>query len=165
MKKILSSLAAGALAIGLLAGSAFAAVTIDPQTGAGFVGKGDVQTAMGWNNADLQKNADSLKFTYSTKETYVVTVTWVTGEGTRGEKTHCVEHERTSSINSSIGFDPRTKKQITGFDLNNFNDTVTGGDEIPKFGDEYPGKSGHFVKSVELISTSGGLYVNGVLLQ
>src|SRR5918996_4693526 len=44
-----------AFAIGMTA--AFALVTFDPSTGTGFVGKGDVQTAFGWNNKQLQNNA------------------------------------------------------------------------------------------------------------
>lgn len=43
--------------------AANAAVTFDPATGTGFVGKGDVQTALGYNNAQLQKNASTLVFT------------------------------------------------------------------------------------------------------
>jgi Spy/CpxP family protein refolding chaperone len=44
------------MAIALLSISiaTFAAVTFNPSTGIGFVGKGDVQNAFGWNNADLQ---------------------------------------------------------------------------------------------------------------
>ncbi|WP_142752186.1 hypothetical protein [Neobacillus piezotolerans] len=165
MKKILSGLAAGALAMGLLAGSAFAAVTFDPATGAGYVGKGDVQTAMGWNNADLQKNAGDLVFTYKTKEVYAITVTWTTGDGKRGEKTHDVEHERISSINATIDFSPKSNKQISGFNLKYFTDEkeVTG--KIPQVGEEFPGQSGHIVSSVDLVSSTSGLYVNGVQIQ
>jgi len=36
-------------------------VSYFPETG-GFVGKGDVQTALGWNNAQLQTNASAVKF-------------------------------------------------------------------------------------------------------
>lgn len=36
-------------------GIATATVTFDPTTGKGFVGKGDLQTAFGWNNNQLQK--------------------------------------------------------------------------------------------------------------
>jgi hypothetical protein len=43
--------------------AANAAVTFDPATGTGFVGKGDVQSALGYNNTQLQKNANSLVFT------------------------------------------------------------------------------------------------------
>jgi hypothetical protein len=47
----------------LAASPANAAVTFDPATGTGFVGKGDVQTALKYNNTQLQKNASSLLFT------------------------------------------------------------------------------------------------------
>jgi len=51
----------GALTLAL-AGPASASVTVS-SSGTGFVGKGDVQTAMGWNNAQLQKSAEALTFT------------------------------------------------------------------------------------------------------
>lgn len=166
MKKLFSGLAAGALAMGIMASSAFAAVTFDPVDGTGFVGKGDVQTALGWNNAELQKNAENLKFTYETQTVYEVTVTWTTGDGTKGEKTHTVEHKRTYSVNDIVDYGARIKNQVTGFNLLGFNSDLNPTfDEIPKVGDEYPGNSGHIVKLVELVSTTGGLYVDGILLQ
>lgn len=42
--------------------SALAAVTFDASTGTGFVGKGDVQLAFGWNNKQLQANAAGVTF-------------------------------------------------------------------------------------------------------
>jgi hypothetical protein len=42
--------------------AASASVTVDPVTGIGFVGKGEVQTAFGWNNDVLQKNAFNVTF-------------------------------------------------------------------------------------------------------
>jgi hypothetical protein len=53
--------AATLIAIGA-ASTAHASVTID-STGRGFAGKGDVQTAFGWNNQKLQTNAGGLSFT------------------------------------------------------------------------------------------------------
>jgi hypothetical protein len=54
----------GALVASLaLAGTASAAVTFNSSTGTGFVGKGDVQIAYGWNNTSLQKNATGVTFT------------------------------------------------------------------------------------------------------
>ena len=47
------------------AGVASAAVTFDSDTGVGFVGKGDVQLAFGWNNTQLQKNAPGVAFSSS----------------------------------------------------------------------------------------------------
>ncbi|WP_269320273.1 hypothetical protein [Bacillus sp. EB01] len=39
------------------------------------------------------------------------------------------------------------------------------GAELSEVGDEYPGKSGQTVISVEKVSSTVGLYVDGVLLQ
>lgn len=54
---------AGLAALALTIPAATAAVTVDSATGTGFVGKGDVQSALGYNNAELQRNAGSLAFT------------------------------------------------------------------------------------------------------
>ncbi|WP_066310410.1 hypothetical protein [Bacillus sp. FJAT-29814] len=165
MKKIFSGLAAGALTLGILASSAFAAVTFDPTTGTGFVGKGDVQTALGYNNAKMQAEAKNLVFTYKSQDTYAITVTWTTGEGTKGEQTHYVTHERSSTVNSGVSYDPRKANQYTGFILTGLENTSETGGAIPKVGDVFPGNSGHVVEEVQLISTTGGLYVNGVAIQ
>ncbi|MBM7095402.1 hypothetical protein JSY36_06530 [Bacillus sp. H-16] len=164
MKKIISGLTAGALAMSLFIGSAFAGGTIDYSNGQGFVGKGDVQSALGYNNSQLQQNADKLEFTYQSVDTYEITVEWTTGEGTRGEKTHTVEHKRTSTFSSDVDYDTRKAKQVTGFYLEGFANETTEGN-IPEVGDEFPGNSGHKVKSVELVSSTGTLFVNGVEIQ
>lgn len=165
MKKILSGVAAGALALGIMASSVFAAVTFDSSSGTGFVGKGDVQTALGYNNAQMQKEANNLVFTYKAEDTYTITVTWDTGEGTKGEQTHYVTHERTSSIDSNVSYDPRKANQYTGFNLNGYeNVTETVGD-IPSVGDEFPGQSGHIVTDVQVVSSTGTLFVNGHAIQ
>ncbi|OCA87693.1 hypothetical protein A8F94_07510 [Bacillus sp. FJAT-27225] len=165
MKKLLSGLAAGTLAMGILAGSVFASVTFDASTGIGFVGKGDVQTALGWNNSELQKNAKNLNFTYVSEELYEVTVEWTTGEGTKGEKTHTVEHKRTASVNGDVTYESRKANQVNGFNLKGFENLVVEEAKLPEVGDEFPGKSGHTVAKVELVSRTSELFVNGVLLQ
>lgn len=55
--------AAAAALLALTSTTAHALVTFDSSSGTGFVGKGDVQTAFGWNNAQLQANAGSVTFT------------------------------------------------------------------------------------------------------
>ncbi|MBT2683360.1 hypothetical protein [Bacillus sp. ISL-37] len=164
MKKVLTGLAAGALAMGIFASSSLAAVTYDSSAGTGFVGKGDVQQALGWNNAQLQKEANNLVFTYETVNTYAVTVTWTTGEGTKGEKTHILEYKRTSEVTSSLDSSARKANQFTGFILNGVKDTTVQG-AVPADGEEFPGNSGHTVTNVELVSSTSTLYVNGVQLQ
>lgn len=165
MKKIVSGLAAGVFAIGIFTSSAFAAVTYDPTGGTGFVGKGDVQLALGYNNAQMQAVAENLNFTYEAVDIYQVTVSWVTGEGTRGEKIHTVAHKKSSVFNADVDYDPRRAKQYTGFILNGFVGEPTIEGIIPDVGDEFPGNSGHIVTNVSLDSSTSGLYVNGVLLQ
>ena len=56
MRKVFSIGAALLFAVAI----ASASVTFNPATGTGFVGKGDVQLAYGWNNKQLQDNAVAL---------------------------------------------------------------------------------------------------------
>jgi hypothetical protein len=164
MKKVLGGLAAGALAMGIFASSSLAAVTYDSTTGTGFVGKGDVQQVLGWNNAELQKQAGNLVFTYETVESYEITVEWTTGEGKKGQKTHTTDHKRTSEITSSLDSTARKANQFTGFFLNGVKEQTVSG-AIPKLGEEYPGESGHIVTDVRVVSSTSTLYVNGIPLQ
>jgi hypothetical protein len=60
----------GLAALALLASAAVASASVAVDNGVGFVGKGDVQTALKWNNADFDKNVGSLKFTASYTATY-----------------------------------------------------------------------------------------------
>lgn len=164
MKKVLGGLAAGALAMGIFASSSLAAVTYDSTTGTGFVGKGDVQQVLGWNNAQLQKEANNLVFTYETVKSYEVTVQWTTAQGKNGQKTHIVEHKRTSEVTSSLDSSARKANQFTGFFLNGVRESIVK-EAIPAVGDEFPGESGHFVTEVNEVSSTSTLYVNGVSLQ
>jgi len=53
---LISTVAVSVTAISLGATPALASVTFDSTTGKGFVGKGDVQTVLGYNNAALRPN-------------------------------------------------------------------------------------------------------------
>ena len=57
----------------MLAPAANAAVTFNETTGTGFVGKGDVQVAFGWNNKQLQTNATGVSFSFTQDATQAVT--------------------------------------------------------------------------------------------
>ena len=162
-RKLTTVLAFALMTMGLLAPSASAAVSFDPSTGTGFVGKGDIQILFGWNNATLQKNASGITFTYETIASYEATCTFTTGEGTRGEKTHNVGHKASTSVYGQVAYDARTMKQITGFTLTGLGGTITIGDETaPVVGEPCPGNQGHdgTWTSVTLISESGGLWVH-----
>ena len=154
------------LAAGLAAaGMAFASVTLNDD-GTGFVGKGDVQTAFGWNNKAAQDNAKKVSFSFGEVATYSYVCVWTTGEGTRGEQTHYVTHRTNAAINWDIAYDARLKNQYTGYILKGWGTTTESGDAVPNVGDPCPGFPGNgaVVDSVTEESNSGGLYVtfNGV---
>lgn len=149
-----------AVGLAMFAGAAFATVTFDPLSGAGFVGKGDVQLAFGWNNATLQTNAGSLSFSEAVTESYTAVCTWVTGEGTRGEKTHNVTHTLTTEVSGAVQYDARTHKQVDGFILTGFGPQTVSG-TVPVVDGPCPGNAGTggTWSSVQLDSALAGLYV------
>jgi hypothetical protein len=140
-----------------------ALVTFDSATGTGFVGKGDVQLAFGWNNATLQKNANDLTFTYDATVTYDVSCEWTTGPAGK-EKVHTVIHEKYGSISSAVEYEARRANQVNGFNLLGYDASglVVTGDALPAVGDPCPGYPGNekAVSDVEVVGTTGGLYVS-----
>lgn len=170
----------------------FAAVTFNPATGSGFVGKGDVQLAFSWNNAKLQLNASGVTFSYKSVQTYTITEIYATGNPANPWSLHSHTELVVSEteVSGAVNGDPRQTKgqsQFTGFNLSGFSGapTVTGGpipveDNVTFRTVDYVapnGTSGTFempvvngvdliggnnrgIYSVELTSTSGGLYVN-----
>lgn len=143
----------------------WATVTFNPATGTGFVGKGDVQIAFGWNNAQLQNNARYVTFNWNAVDTYAAVCEWVTGEGTRGQQTHTVSIPRHTAVNASIAYDARVRNQITGFNLKGYGATVLEG-VIPVVGEQCVSDNGSGIAqngvwiSVDLVNSQGGLYVN-----
>lgn len=123
-KGILSGIAASAFAASLaLAAPAIAAVTFDPATGSGFVGKGDVQLAFGWNNSQLQQQAGSVSFA-AVSET-ATEVSWVC-TNTKNENTQERERTTTTSTSGVVSAVTRdSRKQVTGFNLTGYSGTVT----------------------------------------
>jgi hypothetical protein len=158
-----------ALGLAFAATAALASVTFYPATGTGFVGKGDVQSAFGWNNAALQANVSGISFTYESDVTWHASCYFVTGEGTRGEKEHFVPHHKSTSVAGTVQWSARVHHQVDGINLTGFTgDTVESGGEVPVAGAPCPGNPGHdgvWVNVyVEPGSSTGGLYVwyNGV---
>ena len=147
-----------------------ASVIFDSETGEGFVGKGDVQTAFGWNNAQLQKNAGGVTFTYNKTDKYDVTCEWDTTTGGKDPKTihHEVTNRKNSKVDAGVLFEARKNSQITGFNLNGFNNE-SNSQAIPAVGDSCPNGGDGIVTDVDSISSEGGLFVNyggtSVLLQ
>lgn len=162
MKKSAVLTAAG---LALVTATAFAAVTFDPNTGLGWVGKGDVQTVFGLNNSRMQAVHQGVTFEYDETTTYEWVCEWTTGEGTRGEKTHTKAHTRTTGLQGVVGSDSRKTGQWTGWHLIGFTSGGSGEGDFQPTCDGNPeggGKSGEKVVvegSVIATPNGGGLYV------
>jgi hypothetical protein len=165
MKRIAAAAAAAGFALVLSAGSALAAVTFDPATGTGFVGKGDVQLALGYNNKQLQDNADSLVFAYVGE--VVTEVSWVC---TNSNNENLQERARTTttSVEGVVDAVARERNQITGFNLNGYDGTVEKSEttEGPAVNScpSGPWTLTSPAGDPEEVSSTGGLTVNGVAL-
>jgi hypothetical protein len=160
-KKLYLAMGLALAAMLVAAGTVFAAVNFDSNTGTGFAGKGDVQLAFSWNNSQLQKNAKDVTFSYNSTDTYDVTIEFDTGnpDNPRSINHHTVTQDKSTTVDSSVAYDPRVKNQITGFNLKGFGTTTTSG-SIPAVGDSCSNGFNCVVTAVEKVSSSGGLYAN-----
>ncbi|WP_203337313.1 hypothetical protein [Nocardioides limicola] len=157
MKKSLLALVVTGLMLSS-AGQALAAVTFNADDGTGFVGKGDVQLALGWSNAQLQANAAAVGFSYDSSETYEVTCYWETTTGQGNIIKHTVTNKKSQGVAGSVAGDPRQvkgQKQFTGFNLTGYvgDPVVTGGAINCPQG----GGSAEMI-GLELLEASGGLF-------
>jgi hypothetical protein len=134
------------VALLITATMAFAAVTFDPVTGVGFVGKGDVQSVYDWNNKDLQDKHLSVQF--RVKSTVGTEVSWTCTKSSPQEIVQERSGTTTTSIQGLVSSTARERNQITGFILNgyygdpNIGDPVTEGPAVgscanPASGFEY----------------------------
>ena len=150
----------------------FAAVTFDPSTGKGFVGKGDVQIALGWNNAQLQANASSVVFTYVAQDVYQVTEVYATGnpDQPKSLNVHDITVTKVFGVQSKVDADPRQtkgQKQFTGFILSGYNSlNVTGSVPEPDYIDwvtyTWTDKKGDTYTTDEMpVDENGVLYTEG----
>lgn len=106
-----TSLLVAALAVGAITTAAYAAVTFDPSTGTGFVGKGDVQLALGMNNAQIQKATLNFAMSATTEQAW---------ECTNSNNEKVQERSRTSTTQGVVSVVARVKNQITGYNLVGF---------------------------------------------
>jgi hypothetical protein len=145
-----------------------AAITFDPATGIGFVGKGDVQLFFGWNNQMLQLNAANIDFRYSSGSTttWTCTRTWVTGPA-HNQVQHEVVQERQNSVSTSglITTQGRNNSQglngpNTGFVLSPEGGAVTTTASGPAIG-SCPASPSGFVydNNAQTESNGGGLQI------
>jgi hypothetical protein len=134
---------------------ALADVSFDESSGMGFVGKGDVQLAFGWNNKDVQANGADVFFTYEATDRFDVGCTFETG---MGMGTQTVTNHKTRNIDSAVVANARKHSQIDGFVLTGMGEPT--GDVAPQVGDYCPNGGGGTITDVRLISSEGGLYVH-----
>lgn len=158
MKKMLWAAAA---ATAMISTAAFAAVTFDPATGTGFVGKGDVQLAYGWNNKGLQDNHTNVSFSYNstTETTWTCTKLVTQGNGVTHENVNVRSSE--TSTQGLVSHIARERNQITGFNITAFNGAVTTTTDGPAAG-SCPANPSGFVydDNAETESSGGGLMVH-----
>lgn len=121
-------------ALALTVTIAFATVTFNPDTGMGFVGKGDVQLALGLNNAQMQAQAGGLAFTYVKTDTYEVVNAWATGNVNNpvSLNSHIQTVTTVVGVNSVVEYDARQRNQVTGFNLKGLGNSVVTGGTIPQ---------------------------------
>jgi hypothetical protein len=140
---------AAAIAAATISSAAMALVTFDSTTGTGWVGKGDVQTAFGWNNKAAQDNVNNVAFSAQSEERYQVTCEWTTGPD-HNRQTHDVSRPIVRAVSSTVGYEARKTGHWTGYNLTGYGATVGGG-AVPTVGGQCP--NGHFGTITEV---SGG---------
>lgn len=122
MKRKLPLFTAFVLAAMISATVAFASITFDSNTGAGFVGKGDVQYTFNWNNKALQDNAGNVRFRASS--TSITTYDW-TCDRDAGPQTQERSNTTTTYVQGIIASIGRERNQITGFILSGYDGDPT----------------------------------------
>jgi len=160
--------------------AAVASISFNPATGTGFIGKGDVQSALGLNNPQLQALylSGGIKFAFTENVNYKYVCTWIADDGqtepVAKNKTIKVKREINVALNAQ-GRDNSSGKDgpNTGFFLNGYVGGAGGGttsEPIPNLGDACDAGDGArpkpgTVTDVQVISNTGGeLTVNGVHL-
>jgi hypothetical protein len=123
LNKPVMAITAGAVAL-LFAGTALAA-KFDPETGTGFVGKGEVQGVFGWNNHQLQANADDVQFRAFSE--VVTKISWKCTTSPPSETTVELSQTTTTTIQGLLQTVARTgpQGQNTGFNLVGYNGEPT----------------------------------------
>lgn len=164
MKKMFLAAAAASV---MISSAAMAAWHIDAD-GYGFVGKGDVQLALNYNNAQLQQNAESLSFTYEDTATYEIVC-----EKENRRNTVTKHFQRTRTINATVDYEARRgakgEGQVNGFNLTGWvgSPALSGSPLVCPTNNDPNDSPGDFtlISGPTLISSTGGqLKVNGVTI-
>jgi hypothetical protein len=129
LAKKLAQLSLGLAACAAVTVTAYA-VTFDADILKGFVGKGDVQLALGYNNATLQANAENLVFTYEVGAEYDILCSRI--HSVHGYQTQPFRNQIVS-VNKAITVESRKNNQgqVTGFILDGLKKVLSSGDACP----------------------------------
>jgi hypothetical protein len=122
MKK--RSIVAAAAAIAVFATAAYA-YDFDYATGVGFVGKGEVQAALNWNNQTLQANADQLRFRGGATITAERSWTCTRLDAEVPDPIDYRQRTVTGTTGGVFHSDERTRNQVTGFYLTGYVNQIT----------------------------------------
>jgi len=111
---------------GMIATSAVALASVEwsPESG-GFVGKGDVQSAFGWNNATMQTNAAGVTFVYEVTGRYAFECEWWTGPD-HNRRYHTNSKTMDVDVAAVITGSRRITGQFTGWNLNPIAEPTSG---------------------------------------
>ena len=165
MKKL--SAVAAIAGIAVFATAAFAEVIFNAD-GTGFVGKGDVQLALTMNNKQLQEAEKARAIAFTSESVTTQETTW-TCDRDAGPQTNERSSTATTTTKGLVSHTERdNKKQITGFRLTGFDPNNSSSSSVtdgPKVGACASGWTAINIVEGELVSTGGGLRVNGVDLQ
>jgi hypothetical protein len=96
----------------VLVAGAFAIATSIPT----YIGKGDVQTLFGWNNATMQTNHEGVSFEYGTKARYSFTCSWTIEAGPNTIDKE-VDIKGVTRVAATVASGSRKTGQWTGWNL------------------------------------------------
>jgi hypothetical protein len=145
MRKFIIAASIAALAVVPTVASA---ADFNAATGAGFVGKGEIQTPFGWNDQKLQSKAGGVTFTYdkTTAEDWAVTCEWDTSSEQGKDHQVVIKHHearKSADVDAAVAYDVKSgsrinaNSKVTGFKLMDKDNVIvtSSGDVIPAVGD------------------------------
>lgn len=160
MKKSLALFAMSGFAAAALFAAAPASAdwSVDPSTGTGFVGKGDVQDAFGWNDHDLQANHAGVSFALSAESTSTTNWSCHNSKNQKSQdRTHVVVASTTGDLLHKARTNPQDK--VTGFMLTGLAEgsSTVSEEDGPKVGSCPSGNSPwRFVEGSLVTTVTGG---------
>lgn len=124
-RKMMAVMGAAALIV-MTSAFSMREVIFNPETGTGFVGKGDVQLVFGWNNKQLQDASGTTEFRY--EGVSVTETAWTCSRINNGGNESVTPRNRTvtTSLTGVLSVVERTRNQITGFLLTGFDGSTSG---------------------------------------